>query len=157
MKKLLFPLLIATVVLTGCPPKEKDFFKGECPFERVNWMKVTNTYDKTKVSNLAARIIAAASADSSTLKKIIDGNANIGFSDSLTKAIHEITTDSVEVSQEFYQEYLKQRQAVCQLWTFGKDKNFRKDKDFMRRLQDQYFEITKNFGKIEQEIKKNLN
>lgn len=147
--------LSALVFLTSCPEDKTNFFKGDCPFERINWMKVTTTYDKLKVSNLAGKIGIAASVDSSVLKQILQGNANVGFTDSLSKTLHEITKDSVEVSQEFYQEYLKQRVAVCQLWTFAKDKHFQKDRVFMQRLQDQYFEITKNFGKIQQEEKKN--
>lgn len=150
-----FLVISIAVILTACPQKNDTLFKGDCPFERVNWMKVTTTYDKTKVANLAGKIGAAASVDSSVLTKIVQGNANVSFGDSLAKTLQEITKDSVEVSQEFYQEYLKQRQAVCQLWTFGKDPKFRTDKDFMKRLQDQYFEITKNFGQIQQEEKKN--
>lgn len=158
--KLLWHLLSAALILsiTGCPPRpDPNFFTGNCPFERINWMKVTTTYDRTKLANIAGKLGAAASSDSAALKKLISGRADVNFQDSLSKTIREITKDSVEVSKEFYEEYLKRRETVCELWTFVKDKDFKKDKVFIQKLEDQYFEIKKNFGKIQEKEKKSPN
>ena len=164
MRTSIFSLLLLVIcanLFMNCKPSQlsqnqNPFKDAECPFERLNWMKVTNTYSKTKVANLAAQIGAAASANASQIKQIASGNANASFGDSLTKTVDNITKDSVEVSQEFYEACQKQRIVVCQMVELMKNINIKKDVAFMSKLEDQYLNVTTSFATVKaDEEKKN--
>src|SRR4051812_31984108 len=87
---------------TSLTNDRKIMTSNPCPFDKISWMKVTSTYDKSKVADIAFKIGAAAEADASQIKKIASGNAQASFHDSLYKTINDVTKDSVEVSQEFF-------------------------------------------------------
>ena len=149
-------VFLVMVQCNSTKPSGTPFSGKHCPMERIDWMKTTNTYSKTTVINLAAKIRAAATADGSQLKKIATGQAGVSFGDSLTKTITNIVADSAQVSQEFYQAYLTQRQALCNMYELANSRIFKNDSTFIRRLQDQYFEVTKAFAQVQSnEEKKN--
>lgn len=157
MRNCLFIILSITILFYACVSGSKinrGPFSGDCPLENINWMKVTNTYNSTRLSGLAFKLGAAATIDAEEIRKLASGSAGTNFSDTLSKTVSEITKDSVEVSQAFFEEYQRQRASLCAVYTMMKDKTIARDQNFIKRLQDQYFEAGKTFSSIAKEEQK---
>lgn len=95
---------------------DKNPWEGKCPLERLDWMKVSNGYDSETVVQLAAELKAAADADVKLIKGFKDLDASASFNSSLDKVVEKSARTETEVSQEFYESYIRQRTQLCALF-----------------------------------------
>lgn len=155
-------IVVVSLLLTGCPKKNDSsggFAKniGDCPLERFDWMKVSDGYDQEKLLKLAAELKAAAEADAKQIKGLKKLDAEANFDAKLDKTVEEYQSRGVEVSQEFYESYLRQRTRLCALYEAIKDDLF-STTTLRIRAEDAYIEVAKGFDDAyEKEEKKSRN
>lgn len=133
--------------------KTKSPWVGECPFQNLDWMEVTDGYNSKTIIDLAAKIEAAAKADANAIKKIGDANANASFSSTLSKVVDKSSTIRTEVSKEFYEACSRQRIASCAIWKALKDGTL--SSETARQQGEQLFiDIEKTFAQIKDDEEK---
>ena len=133
-----------------------SLFKGQCPLERVEWMEVSEGYDKNAMINIATEIQAAAKTDAETIKKIADGSASAKITSDFSNTINKLTQKNVKVSQGFYEQYLMMRTPVCNIYQSIQDGLYKNNPAALMKAQDLFIEMNNSWLKyIQEEEKKN--
>ena len=93
-----------------------SIFKGQCPLERIDWMEVSEGFDRNAMIAIATELQASAKADASKIKNIAEGNASAKVKGDFSQTVNKLGEKKTKVSQAFYEQYLMMRTPVCNIY-----------------------------------------
>jgi hypothetical protein len=133
-----------------------SLFKGQCPLERIEWMKVSEGYDKNAMIAIAMEIQAAAKADADKLKNIAEGNASGNITSEFSKTVNKLQEKQVEVSREFFEQYQMFRAPICNIYQSVLQGFYKNNPEALKSAQAKFIEMNDGWLKyIQEEQKKN--
>lgn len=131
-----------------------SIFKGQCPLERVDWMEVSDGYDRNTIIALATELEAAAKADAAKIKNIAEGKLSGNVKGDFKNSVEKMSQKNVKVSQEFYEQYLMMRAPVCQIYQSVEREFYKDNPTALMKAQDEFIEMNKSWLKYVQEEQK---
>lgn len=131
-----------------------SIFKGQCPLERVDWMEVSDGYDRNTIIALATELEASAKADAAKIKDIAEGKLSGNVKGDFKNSIEKMSQKKVKVSQEFYEQYLMMRAPVCQIYQSVQSGFYNNNPAALMKAQDEFIEMNKSWLKYVQEEQK---
>ncbi|MGF1533263.1 MAG: hypothetical protein ACFCUI_06140 [Bernardetiaceae bacterium] len=131
-----------------------SIFKGQCPLERVDWMEVSDGYDRNTIIALATELEASAKADAAKIKDIAEGKLSGNVKGDFKNSVDKMSQKSVKVSQEFYEQYLMMRAPVCQIYQSVQSGFYTNNPAALMKAQDEFIEMNKSWLKYVQEEQK---
>lgn len=131
-----------------------SIFKGQCPLERIDWMEVSEGYDRNTLIALATELEAAAKADAAKIKDIAEGKLSGNVKGDFKNSVDKISQKGVKVSQEFYELYLMMRAPVCQIYQSVQSGFYTNNPAALMKAQDEFIEMNKSWLKYVQEEQK---
>lgn len=154
--KPLFKLFISFAIVTsvlGCSKKTGVFTTDDCKEANVGWSVVESGYDRKLVIDLAAKLQAAVSADSTTIKNLKGGKADVNLKIGGIFGAKEYR--KAVVSPELFNQSVAHRLAMCSMWRMIKEAGLTDTQK--EKVIDQMMEFTAALKNIEASEKKNLN
>ena len=133
-----------------------SIFKGQCPLERIEWMEVSEKFDRKNLIDIATKIQAAAKADAEKIKNIAEGNASVELSGDFKRTIDKITEKKVKVSQEFFEQYQMLRAPICNIYQSVQTGFYKDNPEALKTAQLKFIVMNDSWLKyIQDEEKKN--
>lgn len=131
-----------------------SIFKGQCPLERIDWMTVSEGYDRNTLIALATELEAAAKADATKIKDIAEGKLSGNIKGDFKNTVDKISQKDVVVSQEFYQQYLMMRTPVCNIYQSVQSGFYTNNPSALMKAQEKFIEMNDSWLKYIQEEQK---
>ncbi len=131
-----------------------SIFKGQCPLERINWMEVSEGYDRNTLIALATELEAAAKADASKIKDIAEGKVSGKVKGDFSNTVEKISQKKVKVSQEFYEQYLMMRTPVCNIYQSVQSGFYNNNPTALMKAQEKFIEMNDSWLKYIMEEEK---
>jgi hypothetical protein len=134
-----------------------SIFKGQCPLERIDWMEVSEGYDRNTIIALATELEASAKADALKIKDIAEGKLSGNIKGDFKNSVEKMAKKNVKVSREFYEQYLMMRAPVCQIYQSVQSGFYNNNPAALMKAQDEFIEMNKSWLKyVQEEQKKSL-
>lgn len=131
-----------------------SIFKGQCPLERIDWMEVSEGYDRNTLIALATELEAAAKADAAKIKDIAEGKVSGNVKGDFSNTVEKITQKKTVVSQEFYEQYLMMRTPVCNIFQAVQMGFYNNNPTELMKAQAKFTEMNEGWLKYIQEEQK---
>jgi hypothetical protein len=122
--------------------------QNDCPLEKTSWLVVKNTVEKDQLANISKKLSEAAMRDAEKIRQIsTTGKTLLQLSSELQNVVDSNATGSYAVSQEFYQEYVNNRNSLCAVLEAVRRGSIRKDES-LKSAETAFRKISGSFEKF---------
>jgi hypothetical protein len=120
-----------------------------CPLDKINWLVVGTQYSNQDLALLSQKIADAAQSDVQKLNQMIanGGNSPLEISSSLGSMIDNASSTKIQVSDDFYKQYVSSRMAMCGIVEALKRGSIKKDES-AKAAESTFKNVANSFGTL---------
>jgi hypothetical protein len=125
-----------------------------CPLDKMTWLVVSKEANEEALSRLAAQLSEAALSDARQLNEMIaSGNASpLDLSSTLRSLVENNAQTKVQVTDDFYKEYVNNRLAICAFLDALRKGSIKKDES-ARATENAFRKVGESFEGLSTNLK----
>lgn len=122
--------------------------QNDCPLEKTSWLVVKAQVDQDQLGIISKKLSDAALKDAENIRQMsTTGNNLLQLNSALQHVVDSNATTPYAVSQEFYQEYVNNRNSLCAVLEAVRRGSIRKDES-LKSTETAFRKISGSFGKF---------